>query len=212
MSVNIIIGAQWGDEGKGKIIDLLSADAEFVVRVQGGANAGHTVIIGDTRYALHLIPSGILRPEPKCIIAQGVVIDPEVLLEEMELLRMHNIKLDGRFFISDRAHVVMPYHKLIEASGLRTPNRDIDTTKRGIWPAYADEGSRIGIRMGDFLNLPFLEDKIRHNVKQFNTVFGDSSKIKEDLSVDHVVKVYKEYAVKLAPYIADTLTILHDGL
>jgi len=212
MSVNIIIGAQWGDEGKGKIIDLLSADAEFVVRVQGGANAGHTVIIGDTRYALHLIPSGILRPEPKCIIAQGVVIDPEVLLEEMELLRMHNIKLDGRFFISDRAHVVMPYHKLIEASGLRTPNRDIDTTKRGIWPAYADKVSRIGIRMGDFLNLPFLEDKIRHNVKQFNTVFGDSSKIKEDLSVDHVVKVYKEYAVKLAPYIADTLTILHDGL
>ncbi len=183
-------------------MDFLSRDG-MVIRVQGGANAGHTIIINGKRTALHLIPSGILRPKPLCIIGQGVVIDPAVLLEEIELLKNQGIMTKDRLLISDRAHVVMPYHKLMEGSGIRTPSREIDTTKRGIWPAYADKVSRTGIRMCDFLDRKMLEDKIRHNGAQMEKIL--SSKI----NIEGMVKDYAEYAKQLTPYITDVLPIIH---
>ena len=203
--VTVIIGAQWGDEGKGKVVDFLSRDG-IVIRVQGGANAGHTIIINGKRTALHLIPSGIMRPKPICIIGQGVVIDPAVLLEEIALLKSQGIKIADRLLISDRAHVVMPYHKIFEGSGIRTPSREIDTTKRGIWPAYADKVSRTGIRMCDFLNLDVLKNKIRHNSAQM------AKMLSTPIDAEAMVKDYTEYARKLTPYITDVLPILQSAL
>lgn len=204
--VTVIVGAQWGDEGKGKIVDFLSKNTAIVVRVQGGANAGHTIVIDGKRVALHLVPSGILRKEPICIIGHGVVIDPATLIEEIELLGKQGIKTRNRLYISDRAHVVMPYHKIIEASGLRTPTREIDSTKRGIWPAYADKVSRIGIRMCDLLNIPVLHEKIRHNGTQVEKMISST------IGIEGIIKDYSGYAKKLSPYIVDTLPIIQKAL
>ena len=149
--VTVILGAQWGDEGKGKVVDLMSADADIVVRVQGGANAGHTIVAGDQKFVLHLIPSGILNPKTICVIGNGVVIDPDALLEELELLKNLDIMVADRLYISNRAHIVTSEHKQQDQQSEQSARRPIGTTGRGIGPAYRDKVSRIGLRMVDFI-------------------------------------------------------------
>ena len=167
MGATVLVGSQWGDEGKGKIVDLISKGFEIVVRYQGGANAGHTVEIGDKKYILHLIPSGILREKVICVIGNGVVIDPTALLDEIEILKKNNIDVDGRLYISHNAHLIMPYHKLLDSIN-ESGNNKIGTTGRGIGPCYIDKYARKGIRIVDLLNRTELEKKIRANLKEKN--------------------------------------------
>jgi len=164
MSATILVGSQWGDEGKGKIVDILSGKFDIVVRYQGGANAGHTVIIGDKQFILHLIPSGILRENVICVIGNGVVIDPQALLDEISFLEDNGINVDGRLFISQNAHLIMPYHKILDSIG-ESGEHKIGTTGRGIGPCYIDKYGRRGIRIVDLLNKDELERKIRFNLK-----------------------------------------------
>ena len=160
MSVTVLVGTQWGDEGKGKIVDILSEKYRIVVRYQGGANAGHTVNIGDKQYILHLIPSGILRDNVICLIGNGVVIDPTALLDEIKLLELHGISVKNRLYISHNAHLIMPYHKLLDNLQESGDNK-IGSTGRGIGPCYTDKYARKGIRIVDLLNRKVLEEKIR---------------------------------------------------
>ena len=151
MPVTIIVGAQWGDEGKGKIVDHLSEKVDIVARYQGGANAGHTVVIGEQEHVLHLIPSGIFHPHVNCLIGNGVVVDPIALLIEIRQLESLKIKVEGRLFISHNAHLIMPYHKLLDTIREQTGDK-IGTTGRGIGPAYIDKVMRVGIRLVDLLD------------------------------------------------------------
>ena len=160
MANTILVGAQWGDEGKGKIIDVLTEQADIVVRTQGGNNAGHTVFIGKKKYVLHLIPSGILRKKKTCVIGNGVVVDPVGLVGEIDGLRKMGVKVNGNLFISETAHVVFPYHRELDAQRevLKGKNK-IGTTKRGIGPAYGDKAARVGLRMIDLINAGALRGK-----------------------------------------------------
>ena len=162
MSVTVIVGGQWGDEGKGKIVDILSESHRIVVRYQGGANAGHTIQIKDKKYVLHLIPSGILRDDVICVIGNGVVIDPAALLDEIKLLKENGISVEGRLFISQNAHLIMPYHKIIDSLN-ESGKTKIGTTGKGIGPCYIDKYARKGIRIIDLLDPVKLEQKIREN-------------------------------------------------
>jgi len=213
MSVSILVGSQWGDEGKGKIVDILSTDYDVVVRYQGGANAGHTIIIDDKQYVLHLIPSGILREGVDCVIGNGVVIDPKALLEEIEFLESHGIKTEGRLFISQNAHLIMPYHKLLDSLNeqSKSDSNKIGTTGRGIGPCYYDKYSRKGIRISDLLDKEELEKKIRDNVNEKNDfikkVFGQ-----QELNVDAIVKEYLEFDKKIDKYIKDIPTFLNKAI
>ncbi len=211
MSVKIIVGTQWGDEGKGKYIDMLAADSDIVVRFSGGSNAGHTVVANGVKYALHLVPSGILHGGKTCIIGNGVVVDPAVLLKEIDLLNEKGIDT-GRLMISDRAHVVMPYHKILDELQENSKGADnIGTTKRGIGPAYADKVERIGIRMCDLLDEGSLTQKVRSNVRLKNLiiekVYGG-----KPLDADDVIGEYLRYAGLLAKYTADTNLYIQDAI
>src|SRR5215831_8953861 len=171
MSNTILVGAQWGDEGKGKIIDVLTEKADLVVRTQGGNNAGHTVFLGKKKYVLHLIPSGILRKGKRCVIGNGVVIDPVGLVEEMNGLRRLKVKIDGNLFISETAHLVLPYHRELDEQREILKGRDkIGTTKRGIGPAYGDKAARTGLRMIDLINTPRFESLLKVKIKENNEV------------------------------------------
>jgi adenylosuccinate synthase len=210
MGATVLVGSQWGDEGKGKIVDLISKGFEIVVRYQGGANAGHTVEIGDKKYVLHLIPSGILRENVICVIGNGVVIDPTALLEEIELLKQNNINVDGRLFISHNAHLIMPYHKLLDSIN-ESGNNKIGTTGRGIGPCYIDKYARKGIRIVDLLNRTELEKKIRENLKEKNEIL---QKIHSHagLDVDAIVKEYLEFDLAIDKYIKDAPAFLNQAL
>ena len=165
MPVLVVVGAQWGDEGKGKIIDLLTERADVVARYQGGHNAGHTVVVGMEEFILHLIPSGILHKGKKCIIGNGVVVDPAALIEEMDGLIKRGIKFDTNLLISRNAHLIMPYHKAIDVASERLKgNKKIGTTGRGIGPAYADKINRRGIRMADLLSPERFREKLTINI------------------------------------------------
>lgn len=210
MSVSVLIGSQWGDEGKGKIVDILSENYDIVARYQGGANAGHTVKIGDSQYILHLIPSGILREDVICVIGNGVVIDPTALLEEIELLEKNNIKVDGRLFISHNAHLIMPYHKLLDSIQESGKNK-IGTTGRGIGPCYIDKFARKGIRIVDLLNRVSLEKKIRENLDEKNVLL---KKIYEhqELDVEEIIKQYTEFDERIDKYIKDVPAYLNQAI
>ena len=210
MSVTVLVGSQWGDEGKGKIVDILSEKFKIVARYQGGANAGHTVIIGDNKYILHLIPSGILRDDVICVIGNGVVIDPTALLDEIELLEKNGIKVDGRLFISHNAHLIMPYHKLLDqiSEGGETK---IGTTGRGIGPCYIDKFARKGIRIVDLLDRVELEKKIRANLKEKNELLKKVYE-HEGLDVDKIVKEYLEFDERIDKYIKDVPTFLNNAV
>ncbi len=206
MSVQIIVGAQWGDEGKGKIVDHLSDGVDIVARYQGGANAGHTVVIGNSTYVLHLIPSGIFHPNVTCVIGNGVVIDPAAFLEEAESLRKLRIGLEGRLLVSHHAHLIMPYHKLLDTIREKTSDQ-IGTTGRGIGPAYIDKSMRAGIRMGDLLNRELLAEKIKKNVAEKNQILRTLYHAGE-LDADGIIADYEHYATEIAPYLADTSSYL----
>lgn len=209
--VTVLVGAQWGDEGKGKVIDILTEDVQYVVRYQGGNNAGHTVVIGEDKYVLHLIPSGILHEGKTCIIGHGVVVDPKALIEEIELLKSKGIAFDSRLKISDRAHVIFPYHcKLDELREVKKKGR-IGTTKKGIGPCYADKVSRIGIRMADLYDEKYFKERLKQIIDEKNTVVKHLYS-SEGFSVEKIFAEYRKYAAQLREYVGDTNAILHDAL
>lgn len=211
MANSVLIGSQWGDEGKGKVIDVLTENADWVVRYQGGNNAGHTVEVGDQKYVLHLTPSGILRPDAKCVIGNGLVVDPLGLAEELQDLEKRGITIDGRLFISDRAHLVIQYHKELDGAKeakLET-GKKIGTTKRGIGPCYSDKADRSGLRMGDVLEDNF-EQMLRERVAAKNSmlaVLGAPA-----LDADELVAEYMPAFEYLRPFICDTVPLLAEAV
>ena len=213
MSVAVIVGSQWGDEGKGKVVDLLSVDSEIVARYQGGANAGHTIVIEGKQYVLHLIPSGILSPNVKCVIGNGVVIDPVALMDEIRMLEDFGIDVKGRLFISHKAHLIMPYHKLLDqaSEAQKTGKAAIGTTGRGIGPAYYDKYNRCGIRIVDLLDRKVFEEKLRANIAEKNTIlekiYGNSG-----LEVETIIDQYLEFDKLIDPYITDTTLLLNEAI
>lgn len=210
MSVTILVGSQWGDEGKGKIVDILSEKFDIVARYQGGANAGHTVEIGDKKYVLHLIPSGILRENCTCVIGNGVVVDPTALLEEIDLLESYGINVEGRLFISHNAHLIMPYHKLLDSINESGGNK-IGTTGKGIGPCYIDKYARKGIRIVDLQNKKILEEKIRLNLKEkidlIWKMYGQ-----EGLDVEEIIKTYLDFDKRIDKYIKDVPVYLNNAI
>ncbi|MEG8945979.1 adenylosuccinate synthase [Rosettibacter firmus] len=210
MSVTVVVGSQWGDEGKGKIVDLLSEKYDIVVRYQGGANAGHTVKIGDKQYILHLIPSGILRENVICVIGNGVVIDPKALLEEIEFLENNGISIKGRLFISHNAHLIMPYHKLLDSISESGAGK-IGTTGRGIGPCYIDKYARKGIKIVDLLDKAVLEEKIKFNIEEKNNLLKKVYN-HEELDVNQIIKEYLEFDKKIDQYITDVPSYLNNAI
>jgi adenylosuccinate synthase len=210
MPVTVIVGAQWGDEGKGKIVDHLSEKVDIVARYQGGANAGHTVVIGEQEYVLHLIPSGIFHPHVTCIIGNGVVVDPIALMNEIRQLEELKVSVQGRLFISQNAHLIMPYHKLLDTIREQTSEK-IGTTGRGIGPAYIDKFMRIGIRIVDLLDRDRFVKKLRQNIEEknriLNRIYGET-----ELDADKIAAEYEEFDKKIDPYITDTALYLQKAL
>ncbi len=208
-----VIGLQWGDEGKGKVVDVLAEQSDIVVRYGGGANAGHTVIVGDERFALHLLPSGSVRAETKCVIANAVVVDPEVLLEEIQALAERDISLDGRLLISENAHVVLDYHK--QEDRLREESlgkNKIGTTIRGIGPCYADKvGRSYAVRMGDLRDLDLLGKKLQ-NIIAYKSKLFKALYNADPVSVESVLSKCKSFAEKLLPFVVDTTEFLHGAV
>ncbi|MFC2135065.1 adenylosuccinate synthase [Bacteroidota bacterium] len=206
MSVTILVGSQWGDEGKGKIVDILSERHDIVVRYQGGANAGHTIQIGDQQYVLHLVPSGILRENVQCVIGGGVVLDPPAFLDEIKFLDDYGINSNGRLFISQDVHLIMPYHKLLDTLN-EQGDQKIGTTCRGIGPCYVDKIARKGIKIVDLLDKKILEKKINQNVEESNKLLGALHN-SEPLDAKAIIKEYKKYSKAISPYIKDIPTYL----
>jgi adenylosuccinate synthase len=215
MPALVVVGAQWGDEGKGKIVDLLTGQVSLVVRYQGGHNAGHTVVIGEESFVLHLIPSGVLREGVGCVIGNGVVVDPAALVAEMDALEARGIRFGDQFHISDRAHLILPYHRAVEREGEKTKGtRKIGTTGRGIGPAYADKVARVGIRMGTLLDPELFHRVLSTNVESMNyflsRLYGTPP---EDLfDVEEIYGEYMGYAERLAPYIGDASLVINGAL
>ncbi|MGD9782153.1 MAG: adenylosuccinate synthase [Kiritimatiellia bacterium] len=211
MSNTILIGAQWGDEGKGKIIDVLTERADWIVRAQGGNNAGHTVEVGEERFVLHLVPSGILHAGKRCVVGNGVVLDPVALVEEIQGVVARGFSVEGRLFISDRAHAVFPYHRMLDAQGeaRRAKGDQIGTTQRGIGPAYGDKAARFGLRMCDLVD-PEFPALLRTRVEEKNralaalgapvVVYGD------------VLAATQQAMEVLRPLVCDTIPLLRDAV
>lgn len=208
----VVIGTQWGDEGKGKIVDILARDAEVVVRFQGGSNAGHTVVNGSETFVFHLIPSGILYRGTLCVIGNGVVIDPGALIEELDQLHAKGIRIGKNFVISQRAHLILPYHKAIEkASEQSKGSRRIGTTGRGIGPSYADKMARIGIRVGDLLNPALFRRKLEENLAEMNLFLERLYQV-EGFELEKVFQQYMTYADRLKGHIVDTSLLLNKAI
>jgi adenylosuccinate synthase len=207
----ILIGLQWGDEGKGKVIDVLSRDVQYIVRYQGGNNAGHTVVVNGASFVFHLLPSGVLHEGKMCVIGNGVVIDLAVLLEEIEAVRKRGIDIGSRLKISQQAHVIFPYHRILD--GLRETKRanKIGTTGRGIGPCYADKASRCGIRMGDLLNPRLLKDKLKDNLKEKNEIFKKVYH-HSGFEFDALYSTYLKFGRKLKNSICDTAVLLNEAI
>ncbi|HLR08673.1 MAG TPA: adenylosuccinate synthase [Bacillota bacterium] len=211
MSSVVVVGTQWGDEGKGKITDFLSQNAEVVVRYQGGNNAGHTIKFNDVTYKLHLIPSGIFFPEKLCVLGNGMVIDPKAFIEELTYLHEHGISTDN-LRISNRAHVILPYHiKLDRLQEADKGQQKIGTTKKGIGPAYMDKAARCGIRVIDLLDKDILRNKLAQNLREKNRLFEKIYGC-DPMDVDAILDEYVEYGKQLAPYVCDTSVVLNDAL
>jgi len=213
MSVRVIVGAQWGDEGKGKIVDLLSENADIVARYQGGANAGHTIVAHGKKYVLHLIPSGILQDGVQCIIGNGVVIDPVALMDEIAILESLGVSISGRLFISHKAHLIMPYHKLLDKAREEHAGaeRSIGTTGRGIGPCYNDKFNRSGIRIVDLLNRENFAERLRTNIEEKNELLTKIYE-REELNVENIINEYLEFDKKIDPYITDTTLLLNNAV
>jgi len=208
-----VVGLQWGDEGKGKVVDILAEDSDIVVRYNGGANAGHTVVVGGDKFALHLLPSGAVRPQTVCVITSAVVVDPETLLGEIDGLSQKGISLNNRLFISENAHLVLDYHKMEDRLREESLGKNkIGTTARGIGPCNADKAGRSNaIRMGDLLNLSGLESKLRGIVEYKNRIFTSVYNA-EPIDLKSVLDKCRSYAEKLLPFVIDTTEYLHGVL
>ena len=211
MAVRVVVGTQWGDEGKGKYIDMLAKDSDLVVRFSGGNNAGHTIVADGVKYALHLIPSGILHKDRVCIIGNGVVVDPAVLLQEIDDLAQKGVSSD-KLLISDRVHVIMPYHRLLdELQEGHRGSANLGTTKRGIGPAYADKTERCGIRMCDFIDEEQFAIKVKENLLVKNQiiekVYGGKG-----FDAESIIKEYNGYAKLLEKYVTDVNSIIGDAV
>jgi adenylosuccinate synthase len=211
MATTVLVGAQWGDEGKGKIIDVLTEQADVVVRYQGGNNAGHTVEVGPEKYVLHLVPSGILYPGKINVIGNGVVVDPVALLEEIGHLRGRGIAIGDNLFVSETAQLVFPYHRLLdEVREAQKGKRKIGTTKRGIGPAYADKVARTGLRVVELLSPERFSEKLRRKVRENNEILKALGA--RPLSFARIDAEYRACARRLRPHIADTVTMLNKAV
>ncbi|MFQ6672206.1 MAG: adenylosuccinate synthase, partial [Candidatus Tectimicrobiota bacterium] len=212
MPVIAVVGAQWGDEGKGKVVDLLSEWVDIVARYQGGSNAGHTVIFGEETFVLHQIPSGIFRPEKVCIIGTGTVVDPSVLLQELDALARHGIEVRERLWISGKTHLIMPYHRHIDAaSEARKGPLAIGTTGRGIGWAYTDKMARQGLRMVDLLDEARFAAKLATILPEKNLLLESFYGL-APLDAEAIVAEYRAYAERLAPMVTNTEQLLKDAL
>ncbi len=212
MSNRVVVGAQWGDEGKAKIVDYLTDQADVVVRFQGGANAGHTVEVGDTKFIFHLIPDGIMHADKVCVIGNGVVLDPEALIKELHDLKSKGIDTDGRLFISSRAALVMPYHKIIDQANENSLGRNkIGTTGRGIGPAYVDKVARVGVRVGDLLNPEFFRDKVRTILREKNKILPVLYGLKP-FKFGDIIRPCLDLIDVLRPMIMDTSAYLNQAM
>jgi len=211
MANTILVGAQWGDEGKGKIIDVLTESADVVVRSQGGNNAGHTVIVKGQKYVLHLVPSGVLRKGVKNVISNGVVVDPVSLVSEIEGLRKLGVKVAGSLFLSETAHLVLPYHRELDGARemLKGKNK-IGTTKRGIGPAYGDKAARVGLRVADLINPERFAAKLKARIKENNEVLKALGA--KPLSFNKIHAAYRAAGDYLKPFVANTVVLLHQSL
>jgi len=208
----VIVGAQWGDEGKGKIVDVLTQTFSVVARYAGGHNAGHTVIIGGKKFVLQLVPGGILRPRCVNVIGNGVVFDPLAFLKEVASLREAGVKIDGNLFISNRAHVILPYHRMMELGAENAPGRvKIGTTSRGIGPTYEDKMGRRGLRVADLLDNTLLRTHIENACREKNMI-GHALFNSDPLDADKMFKEYSEAAQKIAPFVCDTALLLNQAI
>ncbi len=207
--VVVVVGAQWGDEGKGKLVDVIAERADWVVRYQGGANAGHTVQIGRHQFVLHQIPSGILHPGVRCAIGNGVVLDPDTLFEEIDELVGDGVDVEGRLYVSDRAHLVLPHHKLLDAAS--AASREIGTTGRGIGPAYEDKVARRGVRVLDLRHLTRLRDLVGRAVEHANAQLG-AFRSDTRADVDTTVSLLERLAPRLLPLAEDVGLAIHRAI
>jgi adenylosuccinate synthase len=212
MATTCVLGAQWGDEGKARVVDLLADKADLIVRYQGGSNAGHTVVHAGETYRLHLIPSGILRQGKINVVAHGVVVDPEMLLAEVAELRSRGVEVGKNLVVSDRAHVVMPWHKRLDAAREKADGRNAHgTTGKGIGPCYADKVSYRGIRVGDLYDEAWFGERLRINLEEKNKilaqVYGEAP-----LRYEQVFADYRRHAEALRPFVGDAVTLLHDAI
>ena len=208
----VIVGAQWGDEGKGKIVDVLSENFSVVARYAGGHNAGHTVIINGKKFILQLVPCGVLRTGCRSVIGNGVVLDPMAFLKEIAALREAGVRVDGSIFVSNRAHVILPYHRMIELASENAPGRvKIGTTSRGIGPAYEDKMGRRGLRVADLLDLKLLKTHIENACREKNMI-AHALFNSEPLDPDKMYAEYAEASAKIAPFVCDTAALLNSAL
>ena len=211
MTTSLIVGLQWGDEGKGKVIDLLSGKTSHILRAQGGHNAGHTVIVGKEEYSFHMIPSGILYPHARCYIGGGTVIDPKNLIQEIEGLKKRGVSFDKRFFISKFAHLILPYHQLLDQCiETRKGKRAVGTTGRGIGPCYTDRASRIGLRIADLCSPKIFKEKLQAALDEKNTLL-QAVYHKTPLDFEPIYHDYLSYAKALKPYISDVEQLIHQA-
>jgi len=208
----VVIGTQWGDEGKGKIVDLLSEDADYVVRYQGGHNAGHTIVIGEKTIVLHLIPTGLLQPGKRGVIGNGVVINPKALLQEIATLSEQGIDVTGRLFISEAAHLIMPYHQRIDLESEKTKgSQKIGTTGRGIGPAYADKMSRSGIRVCDLYDPEDFREKLETNLTEINLILKQIYQV-SGFDAEEIFNEYYAYGKAIQPYVTNTARLLNQAI
>jgi len=207
----VVVGAQWGDEGKGKVIDVLAADADVIIRYQGGNNAGHTVIVDHDEFVFHLIPSGLLHPGKVGLIANGVVIDPEALLEEMERLRAHGVELEHALKISDQAHLIFPYHKRLDVLEEAARTGRIGTTGRGIGPCYVDKVARCGIRVADLFDEQALAAKLKQNLEEKNRLL-EVIYHEPRFEFQPIFDEYRRYATVLRPFVVNSTRLLRDAM
>ena len=212
MPCKCVVGLQWGDEAKARVVDMMGENADIVVRFQGGSNAGHTVVVGDQKYVFHLVPSGIIRGGKICVIGNGVVVDPELLIKEINELKGRGIDIGANLLVSDRAHAVMPYHKRLDAAAEQAKSgRKIGTTLRGIGPCYRDKIGRSGIRMAELINPATLEVVLRDQLEAANAVLVDLYGV-EPLDFDAELQTHNELGALIKPYVTDTACYLNDAL
>ena len=216
MPATVIVGVQWGDEGKAKVLDALAAETDIVVRYQGGSNAGHTVVVGSERYAFHLVPSGILHDNKVCVIANGCVVEPEALMREIDALAARGVKISGEnLLLSDRAHLVMPYHKVVDQLGEKlkenTGQVKIGTTGRGIGPCYVDKVARSGLRVIDLLRPSYFIERVKSRLAELNPLIVNAYQ-GDALDANKVADEVLAYAPRMKPFIADTAAYINDAL